>query len=664
MHRVARRLLTSLLAVVLCLLALPHVARAASFEVRPVQIDAWVQADGTLVVTEQRTYTFSGTANGIYWDVPRGQYQGRTVEPELAWVGAIAGGTQQVFEEGYDGVAGTYEVAEQADCLRLKIFWPAADEAVTFQVSYELPNLVTRWADVAELYWQYVPADPSSEGEWHDVTAVVHLPVPDGAQPVAGQDVCIWGHGPLDGQATFAGDRATFYSPGVGTAEYLEARVVFPEAWLGNATQVDEAHLDGVLAEESQWAREANTKRWQARVVVYGIPALLCLWGAGAAALMHWHTAKRKRQIPKAQFSEKYYRDVPTDDHPAVLGMLYRGGDPDAKGFTATLMRLVDQGRVAMSMVTARREDKRGRVKEAREWCLQQRDAALARPDRQKGNRKIDDQAYDFLFTVVADRHKHVVDPSLLGTSDAPYVLMSFFGETAEKWPAQYAAGFGKWSDAVRAQYDARKFETRLPDDSLFTALLGLGTIALSVVVAVVGMLLGTPNTPLCVGFIACFAGGLYVILKDEDGPRIVFSQDAADIIAKLKALKRWLTDFTRLEEAIPTDVVLWNRLLIMATVLGVADEVIKQLAERLPDVLQDEDFLGNGWQNEIEHPPVNLIDKSVGAAVAASAAALYHDSSPSTVAHSHDTSSSGGGGGFSSGGGGGFSGGGRGGAF
>ena len=54
-------------------------------------------------------------------------------------------------------------------------------------------------------------------------------------------------------------------------------------------------------------------------------------------------------------------------------------------------------------------------------------------------------------------------------------------------------------------------------------------------------------------------------------------SDEALELQAKLKALRRWLKDFTRLGEAIPTDVVLWNQLLVMAVVLDVADEVIKQ---------------------------------------------------------------------------------------
>ncbi|MBR3234153.1 MAG: DUF2207 domain-containing protein, partial [Atopobiaceae bacterium] len=62
-------------------------------------------------------------------------------------------------------------------------------------------------------------------------------------------------------------------------------------------------------------------------------------------------------------------------------------------------------------------------------------------------------------------------------------------------------------------------------------------------------------------------------------------SPEAVEINAKLDALRRWLKDFTKLEEAVPNDVILWNRLLIMAVVLGVSDKVIEQLKLALPAV-------------------------------------------------------------------------------
>jgi uncharacterized membrane protein len=68
-------------------------------------------------------------------------------------------------------------------------------------------------------------------------------------------------------------------------------------------------------------------------------------------------------------------------------------------------------------------------------------------------------------------------------------------------------------------------------------------------------------------------------------------SNNAIEIKAKMKALKRWLLDFTDLDEAVPQDVVLWNRLLVMAVVLGVSEQVIEKLGVAAPDVVDDPDF-------------------------------------------------------------------------
>ena len=68
-------------------------------------------------------------------------------------------------------------------------------------------------------------------------------------------------------------------------------------------------------------------------------------------------------------------------------------------------------------------------------------------------------------------------------------------------------------------------------------------------------------------------------------------SNNAIEIKAKMKALKRWFLDFTDLDEAVPQDVVLWNRLLVMAVVPGVSDQVIEKLGVVAPDVVADPDF-------------------------------------------------------------------------
>ena len=125
-------------------------------------------------------------------------------------------------------------------------------------------------------------------------------------------------------------------------------------------------------------------------------------------------------------------------------------------------------------------------------------------------------------------------------------------------------------------------------------------------------------------------------------------SNNAIEIKAKMEDLRRWLLDFTNLDEAIPQDVALWNRLLVMAVVLGVSKRVMEKLGFAVPDILYDPDFsptyiwcgAGSG---------TSALATSMGAGL--------------SMAFSTTSSSSGSGDGFSGGGGGG-DGGGGGGAF
>ena len=131
------------------------------------------------------------------------------------------------------------------------------------------------------------------------------------------------------------------------------------------------------------------------------------------------------------------------------------------------------------------------------------------------------------------------------------------------------------------------------------------------------------------------------------------FTPEGAEVAARCKALKHWLEDFTRLKEAVPGDLVLWNKLLVMGAALGVSKEVLRQLAEAVPPEVREADgFYDNYpcywwyYHHYGTESPLDSFDD------------VYHESIRE-LASSSDSSSGGGGGGFSGGGGGGVGGGG-----
>ena len=128
-----------------------------------------------------------------------------------------------------------------------------------------------------------------------------------------------------------------------------------------------------------------------------------------------------------------------------------------------------------------------------------------------------------------------------------------------------------------------------------------------------------------------------------------LISDKAREEAIKMKGLKQFFKEFSRIDEKEPIEVKLWNEYLMYAQILGMAKEVMEQFKKLYPEIIEDMENYNYDYHTFMF---VNsLSDTGVKAASAARSAAESYSS---------------GGGGFSSGGGGGgsFGGGGGGGGF
>lgn len=640
-HRLAL-LACALAAAFVAALGSPTPALARDYEVTAVDIDATVGEDGVLSVVETRTFAFDGSFNGVFWEIPTGHNEGNGHEVAVDVLLAGEGTADDLASFGRSGAGldGTYEVYEEGDSLRLKIYAAHEDETVSFTIAYDATGIVTRWEDAAELYWKFVSDGWDVQSQ--NVTCTLHLPVPGGESVVAGDNVRAWGHGPLDAAVTFAGDDVVFTVPGVGTEEFAEMRVAFPSSWVAGLEGTSGEGLPTILSEEQRWADEANERRTQARVVYYGALSLpILLTFVTALLALRWRAKYRRDFSP--QFSGMYFRDVPTDDHPAVLGALYENGEARAEGLTATLMRLTDEGVVRLDKVTTR---SRGLFREKVEEDY--RLTRLADAPATGACDPVDEATLDFLFCRVAGRRGE----------ESPELLFSEVEAYAKKHPQSYSDAYDDWKGTVEGAYLMR-FSGKGLRGYGKGALLALGGVdaALAFVAAVVLVGLGASLVAVAVAFVTLAAAAVLAFLVARGMDDV--NRDAVETRAKLEALRRWLKEFTHLDEAVPSDVVLWNRLLVMAVVLGVADEVIDQLKVALPEMLEDPYLMPTyGWLYWHGHgmrPAAQAFSKGMDSA---------HEVSTAALARSSSSSGGGGGGGFSGGGGGGFGGGGGGGAF
>ena len=629
----------------------PTAALARDLSIDRVNIDATVQKDGTMHVVETRTFYFKGSFNGVYWNLPVGsnKYNGQNVDITITSVTVQdSTGTRQIYSKGSTEAGANsdeyYVPTKSSDMLNLKIYSAHDNESAQITIEYDITNVVTSWADTAELYWKFVSDGWNSESR--NVTATIHLPVPSGQSVVAGDTVRAWGHGPLDASLDITKDGVVYQVPGVGTDEFAEARITFPTSWVPGLIPIQQNKMSSILSEEQTWADQANQKREAAKtqvaITLYA-PLVLAAGTVIAAVLLR----SKYKKVMAPQFNDLYYRDVPSNDHPAVISMLYNGEEIKGDALTATLMHLSDAKYISLNKsVTTNFFGM-----EKSDYCLTKvqdlnEGQAPFYPGSSLSN-KIDSTAMKLIFDKA-------------GGSGAPNttVTMKQIGQYASSNAEEFVKAYESWESPIKLSYAAKFGINKIPFH-------GKGILALLIVLDIIvgglsffmGIMADVSFSNLLINLfflIIAILVALTSIAKFD-----LMNREGIETLAKTRALRKWLTEFTNLHEAIPTDVILWNRLLVMAVALGVADKVIEQLKVVMPEMLKDPQFMpvyswyyyGNGMRTNA----IDSVTKSVNAA---------HSVSTATLASSRSSSGGGFGGGFSGGGGGGFGGGGGGGGF
>jgi uncharacterized membrane protein len=658
----------------------PAAARAAakSYHFTEVEIDATILPDGSLELVENRTFDFEGSFSSAFFTID--------------WDPSLIEGFQ-VTRETSEGVAEPLSVGTELSPGQFRANWSfsATDELVTFQISYRARCAVEVYRDAAHLLWQFVGSGWTEPTDRVRVT--VHVPGrATGQLPPRPDEVCsptpveefpsverealsagevrAWGHGPLGGEVRIPDpSTVTLRIEDLAPSTFVEGSVLFPPESVPLAFQHHSARRAQILAEEGALAREANdlrrrylSNRRASAVLMILIPLLM----AGLVAV-----AYRRDRVPGVP---RHLQEPPEDVHPVELAYLwsaYRGSLSPRNAYRTQLLHLARLRAIDMWAV--------GRVTAP--------DHIRIRLRKMPPRRGLDRDFAEFLFS--EDGSKELSMKELSASTGRPANELRDWGRRLR----------------VRTRENVRRLTSaRARPESWAVATLAVGTLlwaiagdavaGSSVIVAAVAALLFGLAAMTVIGFVrrgrplrfgfgttlGAVALILFVLpasaianafLRDGDRGAVLvtitlvswlvalrlmperFDLETRTRVARWKAFRGFLKEFSSLPDAPALAVVIWEQYLVLATAFDVAGQVEKQVKALIPPAEIPSPLPGvpAGLDSLRFVAGINQVDISSAAFIAVSSSSSGSAFSSGVGSFS---SAGGGGGGFSGGGGGG----------
>lgn len=576
------------------------IALAKDYHFSNVDIEVYVQPDGSFNLVEKRTYDFSGD---FHWADYKLYTQGAKDITNFQ----ISEG-DQTFQETYTEAPGTVQITKTDSETYTKWFYEASNQKRTFTIKYHAIEGIKVYEDVTEFYWKFIGSEWSKRTD--HITATLHLP--DGA--LKGQ-IRAWGHGPLQGNVKIVDAKTVKYEiSNLPAYTFVEGRATFPPKLIPQTPYISPGkRLPSILKEENKWARETNLKRWMYRIG--NVVGILLPFLALVLGFILWQVYGK--EYPK-QYEGDYYRELPQEYEPAIAGYLWNFGNVNMNDLVATIMDLAQRG-----FLKIKEESK---VKSGLFGTKTDYDYILERLPKEDAPLKLFEQELlSYLFETI-------------GTSNNTPTTVSM--DQIETYAKHHTHSFqsfvNKWQNQVKAQAKTYAFVEKTGTYMMFV------NIAIGVSVVIVGVFLLVNG--IFAGVLDVFLGILQAAFSGLFRRR---SKEGALQFQQWDAFRKFLLDFSNLKEAIPASMQIWEHYLVYAVTLGVASEVIKQLKIVMPQI-QDTAYMGPAW-----------FETSRGLEGLSSLDSLNGSfSNMITTTTSAMSSGSGSGGGFSGGGGGGGGGG------
>lgn len=502
---------------------------------------------------------------------------------------------------------------------KFEIAWGAHAENTTrtYKISYTIVDAVKSYNDCSEFYWKFIGTESEIPADYIKGTIKLPLSVQNG------EDLKVWAHGPLNGNIEkISNNTVKFEVQNFSKNTMLEARVVTPtNIFRSNLNKSYTNKLDSILKQEQTWADEANAKRARIeqqnrlkRIIIIAIFIITNIIGIGLAILViskiiKYNKELKQNPVVKPEQEYDYFRDIPDENEtPAGAGYLYYFKSTGlqhniSKIVSATMLDLCMKKYIEFETIP----DKKNQIK------------VILKKEETQNLTEDESIVYGILKNVAKQKDNSFT--------------MKEFEKYANAHSSSILSSFNKIENAAKKKQEQEgNYSKELVNKSIKWSIKGVGYVFLSITSIIFMWALIIPSI---IATVYCF------IISSRNNR---LTQKGINEKAKWVGLKKYMEDFSMIDDKTVPELVLWEKYLVYATAFGIADKVLKQLKVVYPQVT-DIDYMNSHGYTYMYLMYSHNFSNSFISSLNSSLTTSYHSAT-------NYSSGSGGGGGFSSGGG------------
>ncbi|MFD2533016.1 DUF2207 family protein [Gracilimonas halophila] len=304
---------------------------AKEYAIPELQIEIQIYDDGSIRITEHRTYFFDGSYSWANYRIPK------------SGISAIENIQVSEADENFTNLNSeepqTFLVEESSGAFNVQWFFDANDEERTFSISYTIRGALTVGTEWSQFFWNYVAAGREKSTE--EVTILLQLP-----DTTDRSNLYAWVREPdWDLDIAKLDNGFQFTGTDIDRNEAVIIRTVFPTSVLEDQIQVNEPgfSVDFAENEESEY-RESQRQlaAEQARNYDLAVNAVIVLAGLSIVCFVFFYRKYGARH--KMNYSQNKSIMIPGRQKPAAIGWLLMNQTVIGAHVTATLLDLSRRG--------------------------------------------------------------------------------------------------------------------------------------------------------------------------------------------------------------------------------------------------------------------------------------------------------------------------------